>query len=56
MFTCLTAVRPITILSGTAFEMGLVGGSGITNLKTKLLKIDFLRILVYLAYQYNTID
>ena len=43
MLTCLTAVRPITILSGTAFEMGLVGGSGITNLKTdKNLKNQFI--------------
>lgn len=56
MFTCLTAVKAITIPSGTAFETGLVGGSGITNLKIKSLKIDFSSFLGNQAYQYNTIN
>ena len=43
MLTCLTAVKAITIPSGTAFETGSVGGSGITNLKTdKNLKNKFI--------------
>ena len=38
MYTCFKAVRKMTRPTGTAFEMGFTGGSGITNLTKKMFQ------------------